>query len=106
MRMFRQGDVLLIEVAGVIPAEAKRVERDQGRVVLAYGEVTGHSHAIADKGAALFSAGAERWLRTPKGGAVLYHEEHSRIELPGATTFKVTIQREYQPGELPRQVVD
>lgn len=107
MRMFRQGDVLLVATTEEIPATAKRVERDNGRVVLAYGEVTGHSHAIADKGAVLFDAGAAgRFLRAPRGGATLYHEEHSRIELPGATNFRVVIQREYVPNELPRAVLD
>jgi hypothetical protein len=45
---YRQGDVFLERVAS-IPKGAKPVKRDAGRVVLAYGEVTGHAHAIADK---------------------------------------------------------
>lgn len=53
-RMLRQGDVLLVEVTEEIPAEAKKVERDHGRVVLAYGEATGHAHAIPHPGATLY----------------------------------------------------
>lgn len=43
----RQGDVLLKQAAAV-PPDAILVPDDRGRVVLAYGEVTGHAHAIAD----------------------------------------------------------
>ena len=42
----RQGDVLALGVEA-IPEDAKPVTRDRGRVILAYGEVTGHAHAIA-----------------------------------------------------------
>lgn len=49
--LFRQGDVLLRRVSS-IPKSAKAAEKkDQpgnSRIVLAYGEVTGHAHAIAD----------------------------------------------------------
>ena len=43
----RQGDVLLVPVAS-LPAGCVEVPNDKGRIVLAYGEVTGHAHAIAD----------------------------------------------------------
>lgn len=100
----RQGDVFIVAVEEMA-SSAKRVRRDKGRVVLAYGEVTGHAHAIKDLGAVLFDAGqAGRFLRTRKP-VTLYHEEHSKIELPGGT-YRVVIQREYAPGELPRQVLD
>jgi len=48
----RQGDVLLVPVAQ-IPDGARRVKRERGRVVLAWGEVTGHAHAIASSAATL-----------------------------------------------------
>lgn len=43
----RQGDVLLVPVAA-LPAGCTEVPQHGGRIVLAYGEVTGHAHAIAD----------------------------------------------------------
>lgn len=99
----RQGDVFIVAVEAV--PKAKRVKRDAGRIVLAYGEVTGHAHAIADIGAVLFDAGdAGRYLRVSKR-VVLRHEEHAKIDLPRGN-YRVVIQREYAPGELPRQVVD
>ena len=44
---YRQGDVLILRVNSV-PDGLKVEPRDNGRVILAYGEVTGHAHAIAD----------------------------------------------------------
>src|SRR5574337_1205802 len=45
---YRQGDVLLIATTNhEISSDAKLVPRDHGRVVLAYGEATGHAHALA-----------------------------------------------------------
>lgn len=104
VKIYRQGDVLLIETNEVIPSDAVEVPREGGAVVLAQGEVTGHRHAIADQAAVLLSFGAERWLRAPVP-VVLRHEEHARIELPAAT-YRVILQREYVPNELPRQVLD
>ena len=97
--IYRQGDVLLRRVAS-IPAGAKEVARDQGRVVLAYGEVTGHAHAIVDEGAVLLSvAESATFLRLTKG-ARLIHEEHATIALP-AGDYQVVRQREYRPwGEV------
>lgn len=103
LKQFRQGDVFIIET-NAIPTDAAEVKRDDGRVVLAYGEVTGHAHAIHDKSAVLLSFGAERFLRVTQP-VTLRHEEHSKIELPPAS-YRVVIQREYVPNELPRTVLD
>lgn len=48
--VIRQGDVLL-QPAASLPAGCTLVPLDRGRIVLAYGEMTGHAHAIADHGA-------------------------------------------------------
>lgn len=45
--ILRQGDVLLVPAAG-LPSGCTEVPPDKGRIVLAYGEVTGHAHAIAN----------------------------------------------------------
>lgn len=51
---YRQGDVLLVRVEDDVKARPHRgVARDAGRIVLAYGEATGHAHAIADPDAEL-----------------------------------------------------
>ena len=43
--MFRQGDVLVHPVDR-IPEGLKKVPLDKGRVILAYGERTGHAHVV------------------------------------------------------------
>jgi hypothetical protein len=101
--MYRQGDVLLVPVADV-PAEATPGRREQGRIVLAHGEATGHAHAIADPDAEILEDGANRYLRVGGRGAALTHEEHGPIPLPPGT-YRVVIQREYSPDGA-RRVAD
>jgi hypothetical protein len=102
--MYRQGDVLVVAI-NAIPRRAKPVDRDRGRVVLAYGEVTGHAHAIADSGAALLQHEDDQYLRvTAAGGVGLKHEDHDTIEVPRGD-YRVVRQREYAP-EAPRVVAD
>ena len=98
----RQGDVYVREVSE-IPSGATLVKREAGRVILAHGEVTGHSHAIAAKDASLWAFGAERYLKVRRP-VTLDHEEHDQIKLP-AGNFKIVIQREYSPLEI-RNVAD
>ncbi len=93
---YRQGDVW-IERIDKAPKNLKSVARDNGRIVLAYGEVTGHAHAILD-GAELYTsdaiAAAERILRVGAGGATVVHEEHGAIALPQGD-YRVAIQMEW-----------
>lgn len=103
MKVIRQGDVLLVTV-DAIPADAQEQKRDDGRVILAYGEVTGHCHQITEgKKAKLWSAGAERFLQVMEKTA-LKHEEHDAAQLD-VGIYRVAIQTEYTPAEL-RRVVD
>ena len=100
--IYRQGDVLIREVSA-IPAGAKTVPREGGAVVLAHGEVTGHSHAIGSEFAHLVAEGAQRFLRATRPVA-LRHEEHGEIILP-AGQYEVVIQREWSPSAI-RNVED
>jgi hypothetical protein len=104
--MARQGDVLIIGVKA-LPANLEKVKRENGRVILAHGEVTGHAHAIKDKRAALF--------RDPKLAAIfmrvsgdapvaLEHDEHETIAVPPGD-YQVIRQREYSPEAI-RNVAD
>jgi hypothetical protein len=52
---YRQGDVLVVAVDS-IPVNAVTVSRTSGEMVLAYGEATGHRHAIIDRHAEFLSA--------------------------------------------------
>ena len=106
MKYYRQGDVCLVPVAEV-PKGAKIVARDRGRIVLAYGEVTGHAHAVLDRQAELFMAPDvdARFLRVmAASGVELVHEEHATIPLPRGI-YEVRTQREYSPEEI-RRVAD
>lgn len=110
---YRQGDVLLVRVNN-IPANVTPRPRDKGRVILAYGEVTGHAHQIdTPDTVALFNAPESEVDRT-SGLELAYlkvdrlsqlvHEEHDAIMLePGM--YRVSNQREYAPEAL-RSVAD
>lgn len=105
-KMYRQGDVLIVAVESV-PADLVEVPRTKRGVVLAEGEVTGHAHRIPSRHASLYRSETDaRYLRVMGPAPVqLQHEEHSPVTLPPGS-YRVTIHREYQPGELPRQVQD
>lgn len=114
VRQAAQGDVLITRVD--VATSGAEVPRDNGRVVLAYGEVTGHAHAIAESHVELFELstdhtmdGDDAWARAQRllvtsEAAVIRHEEHDAIQIP-AGTYRVTRQREYAPAEL-RMVAD
>lgn len=105
-KMYRQGDVLIVAVESV-PSDLTEVPRTQRGVVLAEGEVTGHAHRIPSRHASLYRSETDaRYLRVMGPAPVqLRHEEHSPVQLPPGN-YRVSIHREYQPGELPRQVQD
>jgi hypothetical protein len=126
-KQLRQGDVLLQPVAS-LPPGCTEIPNDKGRIVLAYGEVTGHAHAIADhvayaerRGAAaeeiasaaiaraqtkarLWKAqNGERYLEVTEM-VNLTHEEHTaHALLPGI--YHLPTQVEYTPAAL-RRVAD
>jgi hypothetical protein len=102
----RQGDVLLVPCER-IPRGAKRIARDRGRVILAYGEHTGHAHAISSPFAHLFSdsrfGSNVRYLEVSQP-VRLSHEEHDEVEVPKGT-YRVNQQRQYDPN-TPQPVAD
>ncbi len=109
-QQLRQGDVLLQRVRS-IPKGATKKPTDQGRVILAYGEVTGHAHAVvverSDREtveAFLAELDGVVYLSAPAGARVV-HEEHGTIPLE-AGTYKVIRQREWTDEDEPRQVAD
>lgn len=104
--VFRQGDVLIRSVPKP-PESLQDIPRDAGRIVLAYGEVTGHSHAIASDQARFLinEQTQQRYVEVKAEYVALNHEEHSEIQLPSGF-WEVTIQREYDPTTMSRAVVD
>jgi hypothetical protein len=114
-KMIRQGDIFLnadsAYTVSELPPGAIEITPKTGCVVLAYGKVTGHAHAIYDTmtddgspKARLWSAGAERFLQVIVATS-LKHEEHSApILQPGI--YKLPIQMEYDRSEGLRKVAD
>ena len=106
MERYRQGDVLLVQVEQA-PSRCRPVSREEGKLLLAYGEVTGHAHVVADPDAELVTheEAEELFLLVYGDEAVLEHDEHDPIPLP-AGTYRVIRQREYVPGNGSVEVVD
>lgn len=111
----RQGDVLLVRV-DASEAHGEEVAREQGAIVLALGESSGHRHQLTAKGAKLFQRGSARFLEiSARGGAMLSVtsdrgeplsvERHLPVTVPPGV-FRVTIQREYTLEHQVRRVVD
>ena len=96
MKLYRQGDVLIKQIKSV-PKTAKKVENGE-RVVLAYGEVTGHCHQISTKEAQEFSLDKQRFIKLEEN-AKLNHEEHSTITFPKGN-YEIIQQVQYTPEEI------
>lgn len=107
----RQGDVFIERVAalpeGLVPAAP-----DGNRYILAYGEVTGHAHAVqVEERVKMYRSltKSDLWMviagKPGDAPAEVKHDEHDLIPLePGV--YHISHQVEYVPGELPRRVVD
>jgi hypothetical protein len=95
MALYRHGDLLIAKI-DEIPADARPVPH----LVLAEGELTGHSHRIAEKDAArLFHSSSGMYLRITDNLATLIHQEHGPIQVPRGL-YRVWRQREYSPREI------
>jgi len=101
--IYRQGDVLLKSISK-LPKSAKSVKSENGKFVLAHGEVTNHAHTVCELDGALFiGEGNQLFLKTD-AGCDLLHQEHGPITVdPGI--YEVIRQREYSPEEI-RRVAD
>ena len=95
-KIYRQGDVLLIEVfetleERAIPLNAIKIEG----TTIALGEVTGHHHTFESQEVEVMEMGDLKWVVATEV-APLTHQEHATIMVdPG--TYEVRIQREYEP---------
>ena len=95
MSLYRHGDILVSDT-DVLPDDARRLQH----LVLAGGELTGHSHRIAERDAAvLFLSSRGLFLTVTHERATLLHQEHGPITLPRGT-YRVWRQREYAPQDI------
>jgi hypothetical protein len=103
----RQGDIF-IERVSKLPKKEAPVPLENGKVVLAHGEVTGHSHTIESPQLATmwkvkqaFSALGPDYALKLKEDTAVVHQEHGRIALPKGC-YIVRRQREYAPESIRR----
>lgn len=97
----RQGDVLLIrkdkpQGAGLLP-------RENGSVVLAHGEVTGHMHQLRGPQVTHYMDSGHEYLTVKDRPELLVHEEHSAIPVSNGD-FELAQQVRYTPEELVREM--
>jgi hypothetical protein len=115
----RQGDVYLFRI-DALPDGAVEVPLDNGRIVLAHGEATGHAHAIADHTeqmgsvaadeivealiarckAKLYEHGGDRYL-VVDAPVILTHEEHTAHTIPPGI-YEIPVQMEYDAATMRR----
>lgn len=117
----RQGDVTLVRVGKTeVPAYAKEAKRDaENKVVMEYGESSGHGHRIADKDATGFRAETAEMaamagldvVLVGGAGATMKHEyangqhaEHEPVALREGV-WERAVQVEYDPEEE-RRIAD
>ncbi len=95
MPLYRHGD-LLVKSADSLPLDVRRLHH----LVLAEGELTGHSHRIAERDSAVLYQSREcLFLSVTGDNATLVHQEHGPIALRRGT-YHVWRQREYAPREI------
>jgi hypothetical protein len=100
---YRQGDVL-IERIRMLPEEVKAGKPENGKIILALGEVTGHAHVVpAELAKSFVDENGGLFIEVEEEAEVL-HEEHATLRLP-AGIYRITHQREYTPEAI-RNVAD
>jgi hypothetical protein len=98
---YQQGDVLLIQTD-----ESIKNGKELTHLILAEGEVTGHSHQVVSGIASLIAIGDKRILNVLSDYAKLKHQEHKEIDIPKGK-YEVRIVKEYDHfSEETRRVAD
>lgn len=100
----QQGDVLLQRIKE-LPKGAKTVKRDNGDIVLAYGEVTGHAHRIKDIDAMFYEAGGKFYLKTDKPINLRHEEHHEQVIEPGIWEVGQVVEKDWL-NDMVRPVID
>jgi hypothetical protein len=96
--MYRQGDVLVVPCDS-IPDDLEKIEEDNNRIVLAYGEATGHAHAIHKNSFLFRDKISNKFYLIVTKPTELVHEEHDTINLP-IGNYEVIRQRFYTPERI------
>lgn len=93
MKLFQQGDVLIQQIKALPKAAVAKAPEPAG-FVLAHGEVTGHSHAIAvEEGVQLYTMEQILYL-VADHEVIVTHQEHGAVTVP-AGVYQIGQVREY-----------
>jgi hypothetical protein len=102
----RQGDIFF-EVVKTPKGKKQKISN-----ILAYGEVTGHTHRIMNPSMeeleSVVDENGDIYVMNPRGQIEIGHEEHGTVMLPQNEWICITRQREYDPSAAikERQVRD
>ncbi len=105
----RQGDIFFRSVDS-LPKKANLKKKSDP--ILAYGEVTGHSHKIIEPALSELDMNTDEngdiYVRSESQEIKIWHDEHNVITLPANKWICITRQREYDPlaAEKERRVAD
>lgn len=102
-KQLRQGDVFLERVPE-IPATATKLTPQNGRIVLALGEATGHSHTIDAAAADWWKHDGDEFVSVVADTKAL-HQEHGPLPMEAGEKYIKEPQREYSPRAI-RPVID
>jgi hypothetical protein len=103
LKTYRQGDVLIEQIAK-LPAALKRQKPENGRIILAHGEATGHHHSLDIDAADWWKTDNGEQFLSVKTQTAVEHQEHAPITLPPGD-YRIRRQREYSPEAI-RNVQD
>jgi hypothetical protein len=74
--------------------------------ILAFGEKTGHQHAVASETATVYELADGTMMLDAPNGADVTHQEHGRITLPPGQYDRSIVQEYDHPAEEAREVRD
>lgn len=94
----RQGDIFFEVVSNFKKTASMKQKTDN---VLAYGEVTGHSHKVIEPSISECESYVDEkgdiYIMSRTTPIIVGHDEHNQITMPANTWICVTRQREYDP---------
>jgi len=106
--ILRHGDVILVPITKeeFEKAKAETVAND-GSVILAFGETTGHKHVLIADRMEVKRAENGRYYLSVQSGGKLSHEEHGTLTVEPETYYRQGQEREFDHFQrVVRKVVD
>jgi hypothetical protein len=100
----RQGDIFFKSVDAIPPNNRLKKKTDN---ILAYGELTGHSHKITSppisEMTSYVDVNGDIYVLSEKEDIKVIHDEHETITLPKGKWICISRQREYDPLAIERE---